>query len=141
VESVSLARLAAVSSEGQCDDSPVDLGRLMDVSSSNSEALRRLATNYLKQADELLVGLHQSILRCAAEEVRRLAHKLVGSSSTCGMTAVVPVLRRLEQLGEAGQLGEASELHEEAVRQVERVRRYLDDYFNGDRASDERATA
>ncbi len=110
-------------------DCLIDLERLLDVTSSDDDQLRDLVSRYLEQAGHALVSLDLAIQHGAAEDVRHLAHKLAGSSSTCGMTAVVAPLMRLEQMGKSGELGEAAGLHAETSRQLERLRRYLDGYL------------
>ena len=59
---------------------------------------------YLTKADELLKDLQAAIEVGAAEEVKRLAHRLAGSSVVCGVTAMVQPLRALEQRGREGQI-------------------------------------
>ena len=64
------------------------------------------------------------------QDMRRLAHKWGGSSSTCGMMAVLPSLAQLERMGQANQLIGATELHAETSRQLDRVRQFLNEYLH-----------
>ena len=111
------------------DNEPVDVDRLLDATSGESDRLRNLIRSYLKHADETLAGLNEAIRKGAAADVRHLAHKMAGSSATCGMTAVVAPLRELEQMGERGELKGASELHAVAVRQLDRIRDFVSHYL------------
>jgi PAS domain S-box-containing protein len=140
-EHAAIAERAVVSLVAHSEEAPVDLERLLDVGSSDSKKLRRLVNSYLEQAGALLINLEEAIRASSTQDVRRIAHKLVGSSSTCGMTAIVPALKRLEQMGEAGELGDAVRLHAESSRQLERVRCFVEDYLNAQIALDDRAIA
>ncbi|HXH37787.1 MAG TPA: PAS domain S-box protein [Thermoanaerobaculia bacterium] len=129
---------SAFSPEPQAEqDCPIDLERLLDVTSSDEGQLRDLVSRYLKQAGDSLAGLENAIQRNAPADVRQIAHKLAGSSSTCGMTAVVAPLSRLEQMGKAGELGNAAGMQAETCRQLERVRGFLDRYVKTDRVLSE----
>ncbi len=107
------------------EEPPVDLERLREMSSDDPHIQDELIALYLQQADELMPGLHAALQAKAGGEVERLAHKLGGASSTCGMTGIVSSLRELERLGRVGQLPEDDELFTEASRQLRRVRNFL----------------
>ena len=62
----------------------------------------------------------------ALEEVERIAHKAAGASATCGMNAVVPALRELERQGREGRLVDAATLVAHILKELERIRAYLD---------------
>ena len=104
---------------------PVDLERLREMTSGNDESVRELVQLYLKQADELIPSLQAALQASSASELARVAHKLGGASSTCGMTGLVSPLGELEHLGRAGQLPENGQLLAEAIRQLERIRQFL----------------
>jgi CheY-like chemotaxis protein len=108
---------------------PVDLERLIEVTSDNPDKLRRLVKNYLIQSDEMILSLEQAIQQGATQEIRHLAHKWGGSSSMCGMLAVVPSLGQLERMGKGDQLIGATELHAETKKQLDRVRQFLNEYL------------
>jgi signal transduction histidine kinase/AmiR/NasT family two-component response regulator/HPt (histidine-containing phosphotransfer) domain-containing protein len=109
-------------------ETPVDLDRLMDVTRNNPEKIQRMLTTFLTQADEISQGLAIAIQSGNARDVRLLAHKFVGGSSSLGMVAVGPALSQLEQMGDAGMLEGANEVYEEFMSQLERVRQFIDDY-------------
>ncbi|PYI88686.1 MAG: hypothetical protein DME26_03060, partial [Verrucomicrobia bacterium] len=81
--------LAAVSPGSGCDhdESPVDQERLQELRGDDPDQLRELIDLYLAQAEELIGALGAAIETSSAREIERLAHKFVGSSVTCGMTA------------------------------------------------------
>jgi len=105
---------------------PVDMKHLREMAGETPEELRELTNHYLTQADELMVELQAASEAGAAEEVAKLAHKLGGSSSTCGMVGIVAPLRELEAMGKAGELTGAGKALGEARRQLERIREYLE---------------
>jgi len=104
---------------------PVNLERLTEITGRDTAMFQQIVHDYLEQAEEILSSLVLAIEDRSATEVRELAHKLCGSSDSCGMQAIVPPLRRLEQLGLAGQFDQTHELHQDAVRQLNRIRRFL----------------
>jgi hypothetical protein len=83
---------------------------------------------FLLQAGEISQGLAIAIRIANARDVRLLAHKFVGASSSLGMVAVVPALSQLEQMGDAGTLEGANAAYEEFTRQLERVKQFIDDF-------------
>jgi len=126
-----LSTLAAVS-EADNASRPmpaVDLERLNEITSNNPKKAHHIVVMWLKQADEIIHGLDQAIQNGAAKDIRQLAHKLCGSSSSCGMVAVVPALAKLEQMGVNGQLDGAAEAHVEVSKQFRRVRQFLNSHF------------
>ena len=109
-------------------EAPVDLERLAEVSNGNPEKTQRLLNTFLLQAGEIGQGLAIAIRIANARDVRLLAHKFVGASSSLGMVAVVPALSQLEQMGDAGTLEGANAAYEEFARQLERVKQFIDDF-------------
>ncbi len=109
----------------ETSDAPVDLERLLEITGHDSEMYRQIVHDYLEQAEEILSEMVLAIEARSANGIRELAHKLCGSSAACGMQAIVLPLRRLEQLGQAAQFDRAHELHQDAVRQLNRIRRFL----------------
>src|ERR1700728_1954771 len=63
----------------------VDLARLRDVSDDDPPRIRRLVEIYLDQAASLLIGLQLAIDACAPDRLAEAAHKLLGSSISCGV--------------------------------------------------------
>jgi HPt (histidine-containing phosphotransfer) domain-containing protein len=112
-------------------EDPVDLVRLLEITGQKPEMFRSLAHDYLAQADEILTSMAQAIQRRSAGELHQLAHKLRGSSSTCGMRAIVDPLAQLEQIGKASLLELAVEVHQDAVGQLWRIRQFLGRYLDG----------
>ena len=109
-------------------EAAVDLERLTEVCNGNEEKLQRHLKTFLLQAGEISQGLAIAIRIANAGDVRLLAHKFVGASSSLGMVAVVPSLSQLEQMGDAGTLEGATEVYHEFTRQLDRVRQFIEDF-------------
>ena len=108
---------------------PVDLGQLQDAADGDPQEIRTLAGLFLEQADELMPSLAAAIAEGSTGKVDKLAHKLAGSSASCGMVAMVIVLRELEQMGRSGDLTGATECHERVASALHETRLFLNTHF------------
>jgi PAS domain S-box-containing protein len=108
---------------------PVDLRRLSKVCLDNPQRVREMIALYMSQGDELVRNLEAAVQAGSAKPVEQIAHKLCGSSSSCGMTAIVAPLRELERQGREGDLTEAGPAFARAKEQYERIRRFLTDHL------------
>jgi PAS domain S-box-containing protein len=100
----------------------VDLERLEAAANEDPVILRELVDLYFAQAKDLMNGLRAAINSGSAKDVDHFAHKLVGASLACGMSAMVLPLRELEIRGKEGRLGDAEALFERASRHLELTR-------------------
>jgi len=91
--------------------------------------LRELVDLYFAQAKDLMNGLRAAINSGSAKDVDHFAHKLVGASLACGMSAMVPPLRQLEKRGKEGRLNDAEELFDRARRHLELTRDKVGTYI------------
>ena len=107
----------------------LDIELLDESAAIGVDGLRELIDMYLTKADELLKDLQAAIEVGAAEDVKRLAHRLAGSSVVCGVTAMVQPLRALEQRGRDGQLSDADQLLAQTGQRLEVCRRLLAEYL------------
>lgn len=103
---------------------PVDRARFYETIDGNAEMHQLVSQGYLNQADDILSEMLASIKKEDFDQMRKLAHKLGGSSSTCGMIAIVPVLREIEHLKEPD-LSKSADLHADAVLNLRRIRNFL----------------
>ena len=107
------------------EECPVDMRRLREVCDDVPELLREMIDLYLAQSKDLIGHLGAAIQAGAAKDVEHLAHKYVGASANCGMTAIVSPLRELERMGQTGQLSGAEQLYADASHQLNRIQRFL----------------
>jgi HPt (histidine-containing phosphotransfer) domain-containing protein len=95
------------------------------VTTDDPAKIRRITGKYIEQAEETLASLTQAIQARSASQVRFVAHRLCGSSASCGIVAMVAPLKSVEQMGEAGQFEGLAAAAGEAARQFARVRHFL----------------
>jgi two-component system, sensor histidine kinase and response regulator len=112
------------SSGGDGTDSSqlVDLERLEAAANEDPVILQELVDLYFAQARDLMNGLRAAINSGSAKDVDHFAHKLVGASLACGMSAMVLPLRELEKRGKEGRLADAEALFDRASRHLELTR-------------------
>lgn len=104
---------------------PVDIDRFEAITDGDQEILKELAEEFLAQAEEILNSIQQAIEQQSMQTIRLLAHKLRGSSSTCGITVLVGPLGKLEHLSDDSDFEAASELHQELKNGLEKSRLFL----------------
>ena len=107
----------------------VNIDRLRDVADDEPDGMQRLIDLYLTQAVPMLDSLDEAIQTNSSGEVARIAHKLVGSSVTCGVEAFTQSLRELERLGHEGNLSGAHALFEDLRQKFPRVQSAFDQFL------------
>jgi PAS domain S-box-containing protein len=126
--------LAAPAPEPPKPDALVDLERLEAAANEDPKILQELVELYFAQATDLMNGLRGAINSGSAKDVDHFAHKLVGASLACGMSAMVLPLRELEKRGKEGSLDDADALFDQASRHLEMMRSkvgtYVQEYQN-----------
>jgi HPt (histidine-containing phosphotransfer) domain-containing protein len=108
------------------DASPIDMVRMMEVSGGDDEILTDLLQTYLSDTREQLTVIYQALTQGSCELMERHAHSLAGSSSTCGVTALAAVFRRMEAACRKGRIDGLPALYAEAEHQLSRLRTFLD---------------
>jgi len=108
---------------------PVDLRRLKKVCLDNPQRVAEMVRLYMTQGDELMGKLDAAVKAASAKDVEQVAHKLCGSSASCGMTAVVAPLRELERQGREGDLTGSPPALAIVQTQYARVHRFLSEYL------------
>jgi CheY-like chemotaxis protein len=126
---VETARIMANTDMPMNDLPSVDMERLNEFTEGNPDNLTELATLYVKQTAEQIEQLQAAVKTSDAPGVRRIAHSCAGASATCGMKRIVPLLRELEQQGEAGKLTNAAELFTQVATEFELIRTTLSPYL------------
>jgi CheY-like chemotaxis protein len=111
------------------EECPVDVQRLMEVGDDDPQQVRELVGLFLVQSEDFLKKLSAAILSGATKEVNQLAHQYLGVSAGCGMTAIVPPLQELEQMGRSGLLSGAEQSFANATNQFIRIRQFLTGYL------------
>jgi len=109
------------------DSSIVDLACLADAASS-PEKLKRIIALYLQHTRARLEELKEAVKEQSACDVYAIAHKCLGSSRSCGMTAIVPALAELQRMGRAEDLNGAAEQYNAAEAAFQKLAPFLDRY-------------
>jgi len=117
----SVKTISSASSTSSPEEVLVDLDRLRDVTDDEPERMQQLINLYLTQAVPMLDGLDEAIQADSSGDVARIAHKLVGSSVSCGVDAFTMSLRELERLGHEGHLSGAHALLDDVRQKFPRV--------------------
>ena len=101
--------------EAVCDSAnPVDMEVLRKVSLAKPGQLSELVLMYLRQTRCYMEELEEAAREGAADKVRYMAHKIAGSSASCGVSAMVGLMRELESAGRLGDLERAEDLLDKA---------------------------
>jgi len=90
--------------------------------------MQHLIDLYLTQTAPLLDALNAAIQTNSSGDVARIAHKLVGSSVSCGVEAFTQPLRELERLGREGGLSGAGALFDDLRQKFPRVQSFFAQY-------------
>jgi signal transduction histidine kinase/HPt (histidine-containing phosphotransfer) domain-containing protein len=106
-------------------DPPVDMNRLFEFSGDMGDGLQELVSLYVNQTTQQLEQLRLAVEQGNSERVNRLAHSCAGASSTCGMVAIVPLLRRLEGVAGENNLTDGPKLFSAILDEFERIRKFL----------------
>jgi response regulator RpfG family c-di-GMP phosphodiesterase len=99
----------------------IDFERLQEIAAGDADLLDEIVGLYFEQTKDWLQVLETAAQENDAETISRLAHKCLGGSATCGMMAVVPLFRELENLGKQRDLKNASEIVSQAKRSFEQM--------------------
>jgi signal transduction histidine kinase/HPt (histidine-containing phosphotransfer) domain-containing protein/BarA-like signal transduction histidine kinase len=110
------------------DSSLVDVVCLTDIAST-PEKLKRIIALYLLHTGERLEELKTALRQESASDVYAIAHKCLGSSLTCGMTAIVPALAELQRMGKAGDLVGAADQFNAAQTAFQKLQPFLEQYL------------
>jgi HPt (histidine-containing phosphotransfer) domain-containing protein len=110
------------------DSSLVDKVCLKDAASTPKK-LKHIIELYLLHTEERLEQLKTALKQESASDVYDIAHKCLGSSRTCGMTAIVPALTELQRMGKAGDLNGAADQFSAAQTAFQKLKPFLEIYL------------
>jgi two-component system, sensor histidine kinase and response regulator len=98
---------------------------LREFTGGDADEIARVMRLYFVQTEDQLDKMKEAIGRNDVAEVRRLAHSCLGSSMTCGVNDLVPLLSQIEEMSARGSLDNAGPLHAEVVEQFAAARAYF----------------
>jgi HPt (histidine-containing phosphotransfer) domain-containing protein len=102
------------------------MDRLNEFAGGSLENFNELVALYLKQTTEQIELIRAALAENNAERASRVAHSCAGASATCGMSAIVPLLRQVEHLTQEGKVPAANELVPAIDHEFTRLKRYLE---------------
>ena len=104
---------------------PVEMDRFRELSGRDENGVRDLAQLYLTQTSAHLEKLKEAVRTADAMLIGRIAHTCAGSSATCGMTRIVPLLRELERQGHEKELARAPEVLAQAIAEFATIQQFF----------------
>jgi HPt (histidine-containing phosphotransfer) domain-containing protein len=116
-------------SQAAAGEPAVNFEQLREASGEDPGFLNDLAKLYFEQAGDIMAALVVALEKRSAPDVNYLAHKLAGSSLSCGMSAMAAPLRELEARGRRGDLTGADAFMAQAAANLEIVRAAVQDYL------------
>lgn len=78
--------------------------RINDFTGGDPEQIKELTDLYVTQTAEQLKQLREALKERDVKKVEHLSHKGAGSSATCGMLRMAPMLRQIEHTAREGRL-------------------------------------
>jgi HPt (histidine-containing phosphotransfer) domain-containing protein len=112
----------------QKGSSPIDVTRFHEMLGNTKDEYSEILAEYFHQMNDSLLRLDAAVRTHDHREVEMISHRCVGTSATCGMTAVVMPLRELESAGRSGRLDDARPLFEKVKAGFENICTFLNDY-------------
>ncbi len=104
---------------------PVDLELLNTIFDNDPAQVREVLALYLDQAGGQIQKMEEAIRAHCAPDLNHLAHKCAGSSASCGMNRIVPLLRVLEQMGKESQLQGAGDTYAQVQAEFQMIKKFL----------------
>ena len=107
---------------------PVDLERFNLITNGDPAMIEMISRDFISQAEEILNDISTAVQSSSIEDIGRFAHKLRGSSSTCGMNHLADTLSQLENLGQGGDIRDIEAILPNAFSQLDEIRTFLNDF-------------
>jgi len=111
------------------EDAPVDFQRLNELTGGKPDRLRSLVERYFRESGEMMKSLGSAVEAGSAADIRRWAHKLGGTSATCGMIALVAPLHEMEKMSQAGDVSQSAALFGEVVVRLSQMQQFLAEHL------------
>ena len=99
----------------------MDADRLLEFAGGDQQNLAELIDLYISQTTRQLAQIQLALENGNGSELATIAHSCAGASATCGMIAIVPILRQLEYLGKVGDMIDLPKLCRAAQMEFQRI--------------------
>lgn len=106
----------------------ISIDRFKELSDGDTAGLRELITLYLTKTDEQMRELAKALQEKNGTEAARISHSMVGANAMVGLDAVVPGLRKVEELADTNQLSEARTIFDGVNAELKRIQAFLKKY-------------
>ena len=113
-------------SESKNTDSPIDFERLQEVCGDDAEMINEIVELYFSQTGEQMNELNRAVSGEDFDAIYKSAHKIAGGSLTCGMNAIVPSIKELEQIGRSKNGENAEKFFGEAQQSFQQMKEYFE---------------
>ena len=107
--------------------SSIDLETLNELKEIMEDEFDELVTVFINDGIKQIENLKQAIEASEAENVRRIAHTLKGSSSNLGISGLSELSQTLEYKAADNQLDGADELLQNIIQEYETVKKTLEE--------------
>jgi PAS domain S-box-containing protein len=108
------------------DDAPIDREKLAELSLGDEAFEREMLADFRETADEDVKLLAAALADGDCGAVTRIAHRIKGASRTVGATSLAAISERMERAGRTNDHAGLAAAQEPLLREVERLRRYLE---------------
>ncbi len=108
---------------------PVDLKRLHDISQGNTVIIQQIADDYFVQATDIVREIDQAIQDQSIDTIKRMSHKLKGSSATIGVTNIRSSIEKMEQSVLASDFISANQALRDTIKNLEEARIFIKTYL------------
>jgi signal transduction histidine kinase/HPt (histidine-containing phosphotransfer) domain-containing protein len=103
----------------------IDWDRLVEFSGGSRTSLIEITDLYLNQTSEQLARLENAFQQQDIPSIVRIAHSSAGASGVCGILAMEPLFRRMEQFGKENHASQAAALLPQVCRNFDTVKTLL----------------
>lgn len=108
---------------------PVDLVKLHGIAHGDTAMMREIAGDYFLQAEEILGLIRNALENQEVDVVKRLVHKLKGSTVTLGMHQVRDLLQKMDEALEGMDFQIINDLIDQTRYTLSRIHEFFKTYL------------
>lgn len=108
---------------------PIDLVKLHGISNGDVEVIHEISGEYFSQASEILEAISHAAERGDHDMIRRLNHKLRGSTMTMGIDSVRDILIKIDESIDSGNHSRIKPLIDQARHKLEETSAFIEKYL------------
>jgi HPt (histidine-containing phosphotransfer) domain-containing protein len=104
----------------------IDFGLIEDLAEGDSAVLADLVATFIRHTANGIAKVRTAMAAGEFSEASRVTHTCIGFTATIGITALVPILRKLERAAKAGRREEMARCLAQWDLEFEQVRQTLE---------------